>query len=234
MGGGGFAGDVRGDAVGRVRGRGEAAGDFGDVRAEQRVPRCVLQAGATGEDADPAGFRRGVRQVRRAGGAGDADGGVQDRREERGSGADVSGGHFHGERESGRDLRVERAMRVHGGGVAGGVAFHRAGVGGGGDPADGGGVRGGDGVGGEEAGDLAHAEARRRGGNIYLSHRGTERRRHRGVWHKRGKRGVKIERETPDHQTTKLPNHQTKKSHAEARRRGGILATKGTKGDKGG
>jgi hypothetical protein len=42
--------------------------------------------------------------------------------------ADVPRRHFHGEREPGGDLRPERAVRIHGGGPAGGPARRGAGL----------------------------------------------------------------------------------------------------------
>ena len=61
----GSAGDVREDARGRLRRGGEAAHDPGHLRAEQRLSRCVLSAGAEGADADPQRFREGLCPMRR-------------------------------------------------------------------------------------------------------------------------------------------------------------------------
>ena len=45
--------------------RGQAAHPAGDLRAQQRVLRCLLPAGAQGAHADPPRFRAGVRRLRR-------------------------------------------------------------------------------------------------------------------------------------------------------------------------
>ncbi len=76
-GGGSARRDVRGDARGGVRARGQAADHDRHLRPVGRVLRRLLPPGAEGADADRARFRAGVGDLRRAADADRAVGGVR-------------------------------------------------------------------------------------------------------------------------------------------------------------
>ena len=130
---------VRQDAGPGFRRRSEAADHPGHLRAEQRLLRRLLPAGAEGAHADPQRLPEGVREGGRDSDADLTHRRFQGRGEVGGPVADVSDGYLHHLVQPGGHLRHQRSLRLHRAGAppAHWLAASRQTVRGGGHPAPG-------------------------------------------------------------------------------------------------